>query len=86
MQSIVGQELDQLVSDGILEPVQFADWASSIVPVLKAYGRSVRICGDFKFLKQACKLDKYPLSKIKDLLVRVAGGKAFAKLDLSQAY
>ena len=86
MRTIVEQELDRLVSDGIIEPVQFADWASPIVPVLKADGHSVRICGDFKLLNQACKLDKYPLPKIEDLFVHVAGGKAFTKLDLSQAY
>ena len=86
MRTIVEQELDRLVSEGILEPVKFADWASPIVPVLKADGRSVRICGDFKLLNQACKLDKYPLPKIEDLFVKVAGGKAFTKLDLSQAY
>lgn len=44
MRTIVEQELDRLVSDGILEPVQFADWISLIVPVLKADGRSVRVC------------------------------------------
>ena len=86
MRIIVEHELDRLVSDGILETVQLADWASPIVPVLKADGHSVRICGDFKLLNQACKLDKYPLPKIEDLFVRVAGGKAFTKLDLSQAY
>ena len=86
MRIIVEHELDRLVSDGILETVQFADWASPIVPVLKADGHSVRICGDFKLLNQACKLDKYPLPKIEDLFVCVAGGKAFTKLDLSQAY
>ena len=83
MHTVVEQELDRLVSNGILEPVQFADWASPIVPVLKADGHTVRICGDFK---QACKLDKYPIPKIEDLFVQVAGGKAFSKLDLSQAY
>ena len=43
----VEQELDRLVSEGILEPVQFADWAAPIVPVLKSDGQSVGICGDF---------------------------------------
>ena len=33
MRTIVEQELDCSVSDGILEPVQFTDWASPIVPV-----------------------------------------------------
>ena len=86
MLTVVEQELDRFVNNGILEPVQFADWVSPIVPVLKADGRSVRICGDFRLLNQAYKLHKYPLPKIEDLFVQVAGGKAFLKLDLSQAY
>ena len=86
MRTVAEQELDRLVSNGILEPVQFADWASPIVPVLKADEHSARICGDFKLPNQAYKLDKYPLPKIEDLFVQVAGGKAFSKLGLSQAY
>jgi len=86
IRTAVEQELNRLVSAGILEPVQFAECASPIVVVLKADGRSVRICGDFKLLNHACKLDKYPLRKIDDLFVRIAGGTTFTKLDLSQAY
>ena len=86
MRTVVEQELDRLTTEGIIEPVKFADWASPIVPVLRADGCSVRICGDFKLLNQACKLDKYPLPKIDDLFIRVAGGTAFSKLDLNQAY
>ena len=41
------QELDCLVSEGILEPDQFADWDALIVPVLKSDRQSVRICEDF---------------------------------------
>ena len=32
----VEQELTQLIEEGILEPVQFLDWASPIVPLLKS--------------------------------------------------
>ena len=42
------KELDCLVQQEILEPVQFADWAAPIVPVLKSDKKSLRICGDFK--------------------------------------
>ena len=73
--------------DGIIEPVQFADWAAPIVSVLKSDGKSVRICGDFKLtVNQASKLDRYPIPKIEDLLAKLAGGKLFTKLDMSQAY
>ena len=42
------EELDCLVSEGTLEPVQTSDCASSIVTVLKPDKVSVRVCGDFK--------------------------------------
>ena len=46
--AMVEAELDRLVEQGILTPVQFADWADPIVPVLKSDKKSVKICGDFK--------------------------------------
>ena len=60
----VEQELDCLVSEGILEPVQFPDWAELIVPVLKSDGQSVSICGDFRLtINQASRLDRYPIPR-----------------------
>ena len=86
MRAKVEQELDRLVEEGILEPVQHAEWAAPIVPVLKS-DQSVRICGDFKVtVNRASKVDKYPIPKIEDLLATLAGGKSFSKLDMSQAY
>lgn len=83
----VDEELQRLQKDGIIEPVQFADWAAPIVSVLKSDGKSVRVCGDFKLtVNQASKLDRYPIPKIEDLLAKLAGGKLFTKLDMSQAY
>ena len=87
MKGKVEEELDRLQKEGVIEPIQFADWAAPIVAVLKADGKSVRICGDFKVtINQASKLDRYPIPKIEDLLAQLAGGKAFTKLDMSQAY
>ena len=36
MQMLVEKELDRLLQLGILEPIQFAEWAAPIVPVLKS--------------------------------------------------
>ena len=86
MRERVGQEIDRLKYEGILEPVEFFDWAAPIVPVLKNDG-SVRICGDYKLTaNQATKVDTYPLTRIEDLLASLAGGKSFSKLDLAHAY
>ena len=80
-------EMERLEKEGIVAPVQFADWAAPIVPVIKSDGKSVRICGDFKLtVNQASKLDRYPIPRINDLFATLAGGTSFSKLDMSQAY
>ena len=70
MRSKFEEELDRLVKAGSLEPVQLADWAAPIVPVLKQDRSSVRICGDFRLTANpVAKLDRYPIPKVEDLLV-----------------
>ena len=87
MRTQVEEELERLQREGIIEPIQFADWAAPIVPVLKSDGKAIRICGDFKMtVNAASKVDRYPIPKIEDLFAKLAGGKLFSKLDMSQAY
>ena len=82
----VDQELERLEGAGVLKPVQIANWAAPIVPVLKQDG-SVRVCGDYKVtVNQAAKPDTYPLPRIDDLFTALTGGKLFSKLDLAHAY
>ena len=82
----VEKELTRLEEQGVIEPVQFSEWAAPIVPVVKADG-SIRICGDYKVtVNRVAKLDTYPLPRIDDLFASLAGGKAFTKLDLAHAY
>ncbi|KAK3738200.1 hypothetical protein QZH41_012780, partial [Actinostola sp. cb2023] len=86
MKEKIERELDRLVSEGILSPVEFSEWAAPIVPVLKPNG-SIRICGDYKCtVNQVSKLDNYPIPKTEDLLATLGGGNKFTKLDMSQAY
>lgn len=86
MRSKVEDELDRLVKLNVLVPVDFSDWATPIVPVLKSDG-TLRICGDFKAtLNPYLIIDQYPLPRVEDLFACVAGTKIFSKLDLSQAY
>jgi len=79
-------ELERLQQQGIIEPIQFSDWAAPIVPVVKSDG-SVRICGDYKVtINRVAKLDKYPIPRIDDLFASLSGGQKFSKVDLSHAY
>ena len=63
-------EIERLQADGVIRPVQFAEWAAPIV----------RICGDYKVtVNQAVKVDKYPIPNIDDLFTRVASGQLFTR-------
>jgi hypothetical protein len=82
----VEEELQHLQQEGILEPVQFSEWAAPIVPVLKSNGK-VRICGDYKITaNRDIQTDQYPLPRIEDLYATLSGGQKFTKLDLSNAF
>ena len=60
MKGKVEEKLECLVSEGIYEPTQFADWAAPIVPVVKSDGKSRQICGDLKLtVNQASKHDRH---------------------------
>ena len=74
LKNMVEEELDRLQREDIIEPVQFAEWAAPIVPVVKKDKKSLRICGDFKrTVNSASKLDKYPIPKIEDLFAQLTG-------------
>ncbi|MEE4247362.1 MAG: reverse transcriptase domain-containing protein, partial [Kangiellaceae bacterium] len=82
----VETQLDREIEQGVLKPVSSSNYASPIVPVLKADG-SVRICADFKrTVNLDVEPDGYPLPRIEEIVAKLTGGQRFSKLDLSQAY
>ncbi|CAK1598289.1 unnamed protein product [Parnassius mnemosyne] len=82
----VDAELDAMLREGVIEPVESSDWATPLVPVRKADG-GLRICADYKVtLNPVLLVDRFPLPRINDLLVGMNGAKIFSKIDLSQAY
>ena len=82
----VDQEQERLKRAGVIEHVQFADWAAPIVPVVKRDG-SIRICSDFKVtINHATKVDTYPLPRGEKLITSLGRGKSFSMLNLAHAY
>ena len=60
-----------------------ADWATPIVPVVKADRSSLCVCGDFRqTVNPAAKLDRYPIPGVEDLLAGLEKSKSFTKIDL----
>ena len=86
LKPVVGDELDRLERQGVIEKVPHSDWATPVVIVRKPGGK-VRICGDFKVtINPLLKTDIYPLPNPQELFQALNGGCKFTKLDLTDAY
>lgn len=86
LKEVVSKELDRLEAAGIIESVNYSEWAAPIVPVPKGDGK-IRLCGDYKVtVNPVLAVDQHPLPKPEDLFTALTGGRRFTKLDLSQAY
>lgn len=82
----VERELERLVEQDVLYPVNSTEWGTPIVPVIKKNG-SIRICGDFKVtLNPVLEIDRHPLPRIEDLFAELQKGELYSKIDLSEAY
>lgn len=82
----VCKEIDRLVDLGILKPIEYSEYASPIVPVLKKNG-SVRLCADYSVsINKQLLVEQYPLPTTNELFSKLHGGQQFSKLDLSMAY
>jgi len=82
----VNQELDVLIRDGILTPIEKCDWGSPLVPMRKPDGR-VRLCIDFKVtVNKLLVSNNYPIPKIDEVLQQLKGSTSYCKLDLYNAY
>uniref|UniRef100_A0A5S6QYG5 RNA-directed DNA polymerase n=1 Tax=Trichuris muris TaxID=70415 RepID=A0A5S6QYG5_TRIMR len=82
----ISLELDRLVGQCVLEPVEYTYCATPIVPIIKEDDR-IRICGDYKCtVNKVLKKDMYRIPAVSDILTTLKKGKIFAKLDFAQAY
>jgi hypothetical protein len=82
----VKEEVDRLLQAGFIQPCQYADWVSNIVPVEKKNTGNMRICVYFRNLNRATPNDEYPMP-VADLLIDSASGnKMISFLDGNAGY
>lgn len=85
-QDDVNSELDRLVREGVLVPIENSDWGTPIVPILKKDGK-LRVCVDYKATINSHLIDvKFVVPNIDDIFAALCGGVYFSKLDLRNAY
>ena len=76
--------LDEHLAMGFIHPSSSAH-AAPVLFVRKKDG-SLRLCVDFRGLNKITKKDRYPLSRISDLLDAPSHAKVYTKIDLRHAY
>ena len=82
----IEEEIHRLVNLGVIEKIEYSDWAAPMVPVRKPNGK-IRICGDYKVtINQYLDNPQHPMPRPDELFSKLNGGEKFTKLDLSQAY
>ena len=79
------QELDRLVTIGVLSPQGRSSWISGSFIIPKK-DNTVRWISDFRGLNKALKRKVYPIPRIQDILSRRSGYKFLSKLDISMQY
>ncbi|KAF2898925.1 hypothetical protein ILUMI_07250 [Ignelater luminosus] len=84
---LVDKELDRLEAEDIITKVENNNWGTPLVPVLKADGKTLRLCADYhvtvnKYLDDI----QYPFQGVEELFVALQGGERFSKLDIISAY
>lgn len=72
----VKAEVDKLLAQGCISPVDNSEWVSPLVIVLKKNGK-VRVCVDYREVNKATVKNRYPLPFIDCILDSVAGHKFF---------
>ncbi|KAE8966201.1 hypothetical protein PR001_g28484 [Phytophthora rubi] len=75
--------LEKLVQTKLVE---YSDWASPIVIVMKKNGVDIRLCIDYRLVNQLIKLMHYPLPLIDDLLIGFESTMWFLSLDMASGF
>lgn len=82
----VGKEIDKLEKMGILEKIEYCEWASPMVVAKKANGE-IRPCLDgSRTINPHIETHHYPIPLIDELLANKGDAKWFCVLDLKGAY
>ena len=81
--------LDTYQANDIIELVtdEQTDWVSGLVVAPKPRNpKEVRVCGDYRQVKQPIKRERHPIPTLDELLEEMSGAKVFSKVDLRAGY
>lgn len=77
---LVKLELQKLLELGFIQPIDYPEWVSNIIPISKPNG-DIRMCIDFRDLNKACLKDDFPLPNIDLIMDQTIGHKMLSLTD-----
>ena len=82
----VNEECDRLERQGIVEKIEFSEWATPMVHIPKSDG-TTRSCGDYVVtVNPQLNVPHYPIPLPEEGFHKLRGGQLFTKMDLKNAY
>ncbi|VDO25377.1 unnamed protein product [Haemonchus placei] len=80
------EEIDLLLAEQVLSPVDYSAWAAPIVVIKKTNG-TLRLCAGFSTgLNDALMLHQHPLPTPDDVFAKLNGATAFTRIEFADAY
>ena len=83
--SVIQAEVDNLLHNGFIRVVKYAEWLANVVVVPKK-GNKWRVCVDYTDLNDACPKDSFPLPRIDQIVDASAGHGMLSFLDAFSGY
>ena len=81
----IKEEVTKQLKVGFIKPIHQAKWVANVVPVPKK-DRKVRMCVDFRDLKNACPKDDFPFPHVDVLVDNTARSALMSFMDIFLGY
>jgi len=78
------KQLEEFLEKQFIRP-SVSPWGAPMLLVKKKDG-SMRLCVDYQKLNKVTIKNRYPLSRIDDLMDQLVGAEVFSKIDLRSGY
>jgi hypothetical protein len=82
---MIKDEVEKLLKEGFIYPMQLTEWVLNHVPVNKKQG-TIHVCMDFCDLNRACLKDNFPTSFIDQIVNECVGCEAFSFMVVFSGY
>jgi hypothetical protein len=73
-------EVEKLIKDGFVYPVELTNWVSNLVPVMKKQG-TIRVCVYYRDINKAYPKYNYPTPFVDQIVDDYAGSEIFSLMD-----